>query len=94
MDANDHYEVLGVCRDADVASIRSAYKRMSLQWHPDKCQESIAAQIFHKVQLAMQTLTDPLQRAAYDSTLKSMIMVMVVATVMVIVGFSCVVACV
>lgn len=32
----DWYKILGVDRDADSATIKRAYKKLALQWHPDK----------------------------------------------------------
>jgi DnaJ-domain-containing protein 1 len=32
----DYYNILGVARDADDAALRAAYKKLALQWHPDR----------------------------------------------------------
>ena len=36
MSKRDYYEVLGVARDADGAALKSAYRRLALQYHPDR----------------------------------------------------------
>ncbi len=32
----DYYKILGVGQDADAETIRKAYKKLALQWHPDR----------------------------------------------------------
>ncbi|MFA6220318.1 MAG: molecular chaperone DnaJ [Erythrobacter sp.] len=63
----DFYEVLGVTRDADGATIKSAYRRLAMQYHPDRnqgCKENEAK--FKSVSAAYECLKDPQKRAAYD----------------------------
>lgn len=64
---DDYYEVLGVQRSADDASIKAAYRRLAMQYHPDKnngCAESEAR--FKAISEAYDVLKDPQKRAAYD----------------------------
>ncbi|KAG5027932.1 hypothetical protein JHK87_011446 [Glycine soja] len=67
-----HYEVLGLPRDCAPDEIRSAYRRLALQRHPDKLvksgisQEEATAQ-FQELQHAYEVLSDPKERAWYDS---------------------------
>ncbi|CAE7690192.1 DNAJC10 [Symbiodinium pilosum] len=67
VEAEDHYGLLGVTRDAQAADIKRAYKTMAKRWHPDKnpncssCQET-----FSKIAVAYETLSDDSKRAAYD----------------------------
>lgn len=63
----DYYEVLGVSRDADGGTIKSAYRRLAMQFHPDRnagCKENEGK--FKAVSEAYECLKDPQKRAAYD----------------------------
>lgn len=62
----NHYEVLGVARTASAAELRSAYRKLVRQVHPD---QGGSATRFRAVQAAWETLSDPERRAAYDRTL-------------------------
>ena len=63
----DFYELLEVERTADDATIKSSYRRLAMQCHPDRnpgCQESEAK--FKSISAAYDCLKDPQKRAAYD----------------------------
>ena len=63
----DFYELLEVERTADDKTIKSSYRRIAMQCHPDKnpgCTESEAK--FKAVSAAYSCLSDPQKRAAYD----------------------------
>ena len=63
----DYYEMLGVARDADGTAIKSAYRRLAMEYHPDRkqgCRDSEAK--FKAVSEAYDCLKDPQKRAAYD----------------------------
>lgn len=63
----DYYELLGVPRAADDATIKSAYRRLAKEHHPDRrggCKESEAH--FKAINQAYDVLKDPQKRAAYD----------------------------
>src|SRR3546814_3737992 len=63
----DYYELLGCTRDADAGTIKSAYRRLAINLHPDKhggCKEHEAK--FKAVNEAYDCLKDPQKRAAYD----------------------------
>ncbi|KAL2321516.1 hypothetical protein Fmac_025895 [Flemingia macrophylla] len=67
-----HYEVLGLSRDCGGDEIRSAYRRLALQRHPDKLVKSglsaeDATAQFQELQHAYEVLSDPKERAWYDS---------------------------
>jgi curved DNA-binding protein CbpA len=61
----DLYGLLGVACTADAGAIRKAYRRASKRAHPD-CGGS--AEKFRAVKQALEVLTDPLRRKAYDET--------------------------
>ncbi|XP_073105239.1 DNAJ protein JJJ1 homolog isoform X2 [Elaeis guineensis] len=68
------YEVLGVHRDCSQDEIRAAYKRLALQLHPDKLASSASATsaadataAFQELRHAYEVLSDPKERAWYDS---------------------------
>jgi molecular chaperone DnaJ len=63
----DFYELLGVERGADGATIKSAYRKLAMQYHPDRnqgCKENEAK--FKAISAAYECLKDPQKRAAYD----------------------------
>lgn len=63
----DYYELLEIERSADDKSIKSAYRRLAMRYHPDKnpgCGESEAK--FKAISEAYDCLKDPQKRAAYD----------------------------
>ncbi|MEI9928597.1 MAG: molecular chaperone DnaJ [Sphingomonas sp.] len=63
----DYYELLECERTADDATLKSAYRRLAMQYHPDKnggCKEHEAK--FKAVSEAYEVLKDPQKRAAYD----------------------------
>jgi molecular chaperone DnaJ len=68
MSANaDFYELLEVPRDADEGTLKSAYRKLAMRFHPDKnpgCHESEAK--FKSISQAYECLKDPQKRAAYD----------------------------
>ena len=54
----DYYEVLGVGRSASEDEIRKAYRRLALQYHPDRNKEEGAAEQFKEVAEAYAILSD------------------------------------
>lgn len=63
-----YYEVLGVTKTATTNEIRSAYKKLALQWHPDKNLDNRAeADVqFKKISEAYHVLSDATKRQSYD----------------------------
>ncbi|KAK4114858.1 DnaJ-domain-containing protein [Canariomyces notabilis] len=69
----DPWKTLGVERNADKTEIRSAYKKLVLQCHPDKVQDPALKakkqEEFQKVQQAYELLNDDAERAKYEEKL-------------------------
>ncbi len=63
------YATLGLKGDVTEATIRSAYRRLARQWHPDVCKEPDATQQFQRIQHAYEILREPNMRARYDAGL-------------------------
>lgn len=63
----DYYEVLGVSRDASAQEIKSAYRKLALQYHPDKNPgDKEAEEKFKEASEAYACLSDPEKKAKYD----------------------------
>lgn len=63
----DYYEVLGVPRDVDAATLKRAYRELALKYHPDQNPNSPEAEArFKEVSEAYTVLSDPDKRARYD----------------------------
>jgi molecular chaperone DnaJ len=63
----DYYEVLGVAREADAEEIKRAYRKLALQYHPDRnVGDSEAEQRFKEAAEAYEILRDPDKRHRYD----------------------------
>ena len=66
MAQRDYYEVLDVPRNASADDIKSAFRRLARQYHPDVSQEANAEERFKEINEAYAVLSDPDKRAAYD----------------------------
>ncbi len=63
----DLYEVLGVGRDAGEAEIKKAYRRLAMEYHPDRNPgDKKAEDQFKEASNAYKVLSDPEQRSRYD----------------------------
>jgi molecular chaperone DnaJ len=63
----EYYEVLEITRSADAAEIKKAYRRLALQYHPDRNQgDKEAEEKFKAINEAYQVLSDEQKRATYD----------------------------
>jgi molecular chaperone DnaJ len=62
-----YYDILGVQRGAGEADIKSAFRRLAKECHPDRCNGDPTAETrFKEVNEAYEALKDPQRRAAYD----------------------------
>ncbi len=66
MKYKDYYAILGVSRDADVETIKKAYRKLARKYHPDVSKEAGAEDRFKEIAQAYETLRDPEKRKAYD----------------------------
>ena len=65
--SEDLYNVLGVKRDASIAEIKKAHRKLAIKYHPDKNpDDKVAAERFKRIQEAYDVLSDEDKRAAYD----------------------------
>lgn len=69
VEATTLYGVLGVKRAAAQDEIKSAFRKLARQWHPDYCKEPDAAEMFMKIKDAYDLLSSDRMRARYDAGL-------------------------
>jgi curved DNA-binding protein len=67
MDYKDYYQILGLNRKASADEIRKAYRKLAMQYHPDRNPgDKKAEERFKEINEAYQVLSDPQKRARYD----------------------------
>lgn len=66
-DKRDYYEALGVSRDADKDQIKDAYRKLALQYHPDRNKSPEAEERFKEISEAYAVLSDDQKRQQYDT---------------------------
>ena len=67
MSKRDYYEVLGVSRTASETELKTTFRKLAMQYHPDRNQGDKEAEIrFKEINEAYQALSDADKRAAYD----------------------------
>jgi len=62
----DYYKILGVAKGSSQEEIRSKFRRLALEYHPDRNKEPDAQEKFKEINEAYQVLSDPNKRAEYD----------------------------
>ncbi len=63
----DYYEILGVQKDDDINTIKRAYRKLAMKYHPDRNKDDeAAAESFREVTEAYEVLSDKDKRARYD----------------------------
>jgi hypothetical protein len=69
LQATNLFRALGLAQQATEQEIKSAYRRLARQWHPDVCPEAGADARFRQLQRAYEILSDPHLRARYEAGL-------------------------
>ena len=62
----DYYEVLGVSKNASSAEIKAAYRKLALEWHPDRNKAANANEKFKEINEAYAVLSDDKKKQTYD----------------------------
>ncbi len=65
-DKRDYYEILGVSKNATTDELKKAYRKLALQYHPDKGGGKENEAKFKEINEAYSVLSDPQKRKAYD----------------------------
>ncbi len=68
----DCYSILGLTYNASLEEIKRAYRKLALQYHPDRNSSPEATAIFTVIQMAYDTLSDERRRKQYDSTIPAL----------------------
>ncbi len=67
MEYHDYYKILGVSRDSSAADIKTAYRKLAMEYHPDRNPgDKKAEDRFKEINEAYQVLSDPKKRERYD----------------------------
>src|SRR5438034_2407625 len=66
MDKRDYYDVLGVPKGANKDEIKAAYRKLALQFHPDRNKSPDATERFNEVSEAYLILSDDAKRNQYN----------------------------
>jgi DnaJ-class molecular chaperone len=64
--ANDYYQILGISKTATEAEVKKAYRKLALQYHPDRNKGKEAEEKFKEVNKAYEVLSDAGKRQTYD----------------------------
>jgi hypothetical protein len=63
-----YYEILGASKKTSQRGIKQAFRRLALQYHPDRNPDPEAHEIMAKINQAYEVLSDPSLRTAYDNS--------------------------
>ena len=66
MAEKDYYQLLGITKTASAEEIKKAYRKLALQYHPDRNKTKEAETKFKEVTKAYEVLSDPQKRQTYD----------------------------
>lgn len=66
----NYYDILGVTKEATPEELKQAYRKLALQYHPDRNKDNpkAAEEKFKKINQAYETLSDPARKQQYDMT--------------------------
>lgn len=64
--AKDFYEILRVGKNASEAEIKRAYRKLALEWHPDRNKDPKANEKFKEINKAYEVLSDSKKKQVYD----------------------------
>ncbi|HME18854.1 MAG TPA: DnaJ domain-containing protein, partial [Nitrososphaerales archaeon] len=67
MASRDYYEVLGVPKGAAKEQVKDAYRKLALQYHPDRNKSPEAEEKFKEITEAYAVLSDDEKRSQYDA---------------------------
>lgn len=62
----DYYDILGVSKNASLDEIKKAYRKLALEWHPDRNKKPEAHEKFKEINEAYSVLSDTQKRQTYD----------------------------
>ena len=62
----DHYEILGIASNASSREITFAYRKLALQYHPDRNKTPLANDMMLRINTSYSILSDPNKRREYD----------------------------
>ena len=65
-DSKDYYQILGITKSASTDEIKKAYRKLALQYHPDRNKNKDAETKFKEVNKAYEVLSDPQKKQTYD----------------------------
>ncbi len=63
----DYYQVLGVARGASDEEIKKAFRKLAMEYHPDRNKDAAASEHFKEINEAYQVLSDSKKRSSYDT---------------------------
>ena len=62
----DYYEILGVNKNSSIEEIKKKFRKLALEFHPDRNKAPDASEKFKEINEAYQVLVDPEKKKVYD----------------------------